>query len=165
MHKYGVHSKQAGRIVRRLNRQAERLSKGLPEDSAAFAIADHGQINCRWAYLEDYPALNDMLLHAPSIEPRALSLFIKEGCRERFSERFKTIFGDSFLLLTKAQVYESGLFGSGTPGKKTDDFIGDFLAVATDELCLAENRKSPAFLGNHAGLTEDEMTVPFIRIK
>ena len=45
------------------------------------------------------------------------------------------------------------------------DFVGDFLAVATGEKSLFIEREEHEFVGVHAGLTEDEMTVPFIAIE
>lgn len=107
-----------------------------------------------------------MLLRAPSIEPRALSLFVKPDKKDDFKKLFNETFGEKFLLFTKEEVYEKQLFGPGEIGKKTDDFIGDFLAVATDNLCIGRSRpKKSALIGNHAGLTKEEMTIPFIVVK
>ena len=44
-------------------------------------------------------------------------------------------------------------------------FVGDFLAIATTEKTLFTAREEHEFVGVHAGLTEEEMTVPFIAIE
>ena len=43
--------------------------------------------------------------------------------------------------------------------------IGDFFAVALDKTCIDYKRGNYEFVGVHAGLTEEEMTVPFIAIE
>lgn len=55
--------------------------------------------------------------------------------------------------------------GFGEPHPKTYNFIGDFLAVATGEKSLFIKREDRKFIGVHAGLTEEEMTIPFIAIE
>lgn len=164
MHEKGVGSAGVGRIVRNVNRRVERLCAKL-QNSVVAVIADHGLIDARWDYLENYPELNGMLSRAPSIEPRALSLFVKDGCRESFRALFEETFGDSFILMPREQVIDSRLFGPGEAGKRTDGFIGDFIAAATGDLCLAEKPSRHPLRGVHAGLTADEMTVPFILAK
>ena len=44
--------------------------------------------------------------------------------------------------------------------------LGDYLAVAIDNLAIFNTREErDAFVGVHAGLTEDEMNIPLIVIK
>ncbi len=44
--------------------------------------------------------------------------------------------------------------------------LGDYLAVAVDDLTVFNTREeADALVGVHAGLTEDEMTIPFIVIE
>ena len=73
--------------------------------------------------------------------------------------------GDDFILLTKEEVFDKNIFGFGTPHPRTNDFVGDFLAIATGEKSLFIKREEINFIGVHAGLTEDEMIVPFIAIE
>lgn len=164
MHSAGVNDKSVGKLVSDINRQVEKLCSEI-SDSVAVMIADHGLIDVKWEYLEDYPELDNMLLRAPSVEPRAAAMFVKDGMKDDFRQEFNRIFGDRFMLLTKEEAYEKQLFGPGTPGYKTEDFIGDFIAVAISDVCLAQNREMPTFRANHAGLTKDEMTVPLVTVK
>lgn len=147
-----------------INREVEKLCKKL-KNSLVIITADHGQADCVNEYLEDYPVLSDMLKVAPSVEPRALSFFVKDGKAEAFKEEFNRLFGDSFRLMTKEEVFAENLLGFGTAHNKTKDFIGDYLAVATSNVILNFKRSDFEAVGGHAGLLEEEMTVPFIAIE
>lgn len=164
MHIHGVDSIQAKNEIELINREVQNLCKKL-KNSLVIVTADHGQINCKNEYLEDYPILTDMLKVPPSIEPRALSFFVKDGKSEAFKEEFNKIFGDSFRLMAKEEVFSENLLGYGAAHHKTKDFIGDFLAVATSNVILNMARSDFEAIGGHAGLTEEEMTVPFIAIE
>lgn len=164
MHIQGVHSTEAKNEVEMINREVEKLCKKL-KNTLIIITADHGQIDCVNEYLEDYPVLKDMLKIPPSVEPRALSLFIKEGKAETFKEEFNKVFGDSFRLMTKEEVFAENLLGYGTAHAKTKDFIGDYLAVATSNVILNYERSDFEPIGGHAGLVKEEMTVPFIAVE
>ncbi|MBO7336886.1 MAG: phosphodiesterase, partial [Lachnospiraceae bacterium] len=68
-----------------------------------------------------------------------------------------------FILLTKEEVLESRLFGSGPEHPLFRDMLGDFLAVATgDKALFAKPGEDPGFKAMHAGLTTEEMQIPLI---
>lgn len=164
MHIYGVSSTEVKYEIQMINKEVENLCKNL-KNSLVIVTADHGQTDCVNKYLEDYPVLTDMLKIPPSVETRALSLFVNEGKAEAFKEEFNKYFGSDFRLMTKEEVFSEGLFGCGEAHKKTSDFIGDFLAVATGNVMLNFKRSDFEAIGGHAGLTKEEMTVPFIAIE
>lgn len=164
MHIYGVNSEEAKQEIKMINSEIENLCKKL-KNSLVIITADHGQIDCVNEYLEDYPVLTDMLKVPPSVEPRAVNFFIKDGKIEEFKIEFNKIFGASFRLMTKEEVFSENLLGYGKAHIKTKDFIGDYLAVATSNVILNIKRSDFEAIGGHAGLTEEEMTVPFIAIE
>lgn len=164
MHGHGVTSQEAHEQILHINREIEKLC-GKLENSLIIITADHSLCDSKTKYLEDYPQLVELLKFPPSVEPRALSFFVKDGETEKFRTEFNKIFGNSFRLMTKNEVFEENLLGYGTPHPKTADFIGDFFAVALDETSIDYKRGKFEFVGVHAGLTEKEMTVPFIAIE
>ncbi len=165
MHGHGVTSKEAHEQILHINREVEKLC-GKLENSLIIITADHGLCDSVNEYLEDYPTLFSMLKIPPSIEPsRALSLFVKEGMQKEFETEFNKLFGNDFRLMTKEEVFTENLLGFGKPHPRTYDFVGDFLAVATGNKSLFTEREEHEFVGVHAGLTEEEMTVPFIAIE
>ncbi|MBQ0001519.1 MAG: alkaline phosphatase family protein [Clostridiales bacterium] len=164
MHDYGCYSDEAKEVIRELDAGLEKMCAQLP-DTLLIVTADHGHMQGRNACIEDYPEIMDCLVRMPSIEPRALNLYIKEGKKEQFEKSFKEAFGDDFLLLTKEEVYESQLFGTGEKHALVDPMIGDYLAIAVSDLSIFNNYEEKAkFRGVHAGYTEDEMFIPFIVI-
>ncbi len=165
MHGHGVTSQEAHEQNLHINREVEKLC-GKLENSLIIITADHGLCDSVNEYLEDYPTLFSMLKIPPSIEPsRALSLFVKEGMQKEFETEFNKLFGNDFRLMTKEEVFAENLLGFGKPHPRTYDFVGDFLAVATGNKSLFTEREEHKFVGVHAGLTEEEMTVPFIAIE
>ncbi len=164
MHGHGVTSPEAHKEILHINSEVEKLCSKL-KDSLVIITADHGLCDSVNLFLEDYPELYDMLKIPPSIEPgRALSLFVKDGLQDAFKKEFNRLFGDSFRLMAKEEVFSENILGYGKPHPRTHGFVGDFLAIATTEKTLFTAREEHEFVGVHAGLTEEEMTVPFIAI-
>ena len=165
MHEHGTESETAHSIICDINRQIELLSEHL-SDTIMIITADHGQIDTEYQYITDYPAILDCLIRPQSIESRAANFFVKPEKKVQFEVEFSRQFGKDFMLLTKEQVLGRKLFGDGVPHKKADDFLGDFLAVAVGKISIDHTRPTyrDVFKGQHAGLTEDEMTVPLIII-
>lgn len=165
MHRYGVKSEQAHKQILLINNEVEKLFKSL-KNSLIIITADHGLCDSVNLFLEDYPELYDMLKIPPSVEPgRAMSLFVKDSMKKEFETEFNKLFGNDFRLMTKEEVFAENLLGFGNPHPRTYDFVGDFLAVATTEQTLFTVREKHEPVGVHAGLTEEEMTVPFIAIE
>lgn len=161
MHFKGVGDAAVTARIRELNDEIEALCRDV-EDTLVLVVADHGLVDVRWEYFKDRPALAAMLKRPPSMEPRALSLFVKDGRQEEFARAFRQEFGEEMLLLTREQVYEKHLFGFGTPGGHTDGFIGDFIALSRSELCLGWEKNKDVLKANHAGLSAEELYVPLI---
>ena len=95
-----------------------------------------------------------------------MNLFVKDSMHQQFEKLFKETFGEKFLLLTKAEVKEQGLFGIGEEHPRFDEMLGDYLAVAVSDLTIYNSREEmESFIGVHAGLTEEEMIVPLVAIE
>lgn len=161
MHYSGCRSDETAAVIADIDRRVETLCAGL-SDTLVLVTADHGHIDLYYKFLSDYPELEEMLLRPISIESRAAGFYVKPECRTGFPAAFRAALGNDFLLFSRKEAVEAGLFGDGEPHPKFDELAGDFIAVATGGYGLVQNRHSMQFLSNHAGLTDDEMTVPFI---
>lgn len=130
------------------------------EDTLVFVTADHGHIDTDYVMWKDYPALADCLVRLPSLEPRVLNFFVKEGKHAFFEAEFNKEFGDKFLLMPMEEAIEKQLFGTGTPHKQFRSMLGDYLAIAISDLSIyyIEER----WVSMHGSVTEDEMLIPLI---
>ena len=165
MHEKGCYGTEAKQTIRTLEKQVQRLCEEL-ENALVIVTADHGHLDSKGVSITDYPNITECLVRMPSIEPRALNLFVKKEKREQFEYEFKKEFGDKFLLWTKEQVRHSKIFGNGTEHPYFEKMLGDYLAIAIDDLSIYNTREeADFFIGVHAGLTEDEMMIPLIIVE
>lgn len=161
LHKEGTKSNDVGKIVRELNAKMTYLCQTCPE-TVFFITADHGHTDIRNVFLqEEYPEIAKMLIRKPSIEPRAISFYVKPEFKEKFADEFKLHFGKDYLLLEKDEVRQMELFG---PGRQNENLtgIGDYIAVAYSEKTILWNKDEKQFKSHHAGLTKNEMKIPLI---
>ena len=163
MHELGVDDPRITPILQEIDTNLQYLYDNInKDDTAVFVIADHSQINAKWFCLCDYPDIQALLKHPHSIESRCASFMVKEGRKEEFKQLFDKHFGKHFILMDHEEFLNSGLLGSGVPHPRTDGFVGDFVAISTDEYCLGETHEDAEMIGIHAGLTKEEIEVPLI---
>ena len=163
MHLHGLDSPEARAQFRALDERLARLH-GRLRDTLLVITSDHGMIDTTEAVdVARLPSLLEPLVLPPSIEPRASAFYVKHHRRAAFEAAFREICGEDFLLITREEVIASGLFGRGAQHPKFDDFIGDYLGVATGTRYFAFSLPGAApadrLIGQHAGLTAQEMFV------
>ena len=165
MHDHGVHSPEAVQTYRDLDRALEALRDRLP-DSLLVITSDHGLMDpVEWIDLSGDTALLETMVMPPMLESRAAAFYVKAHRRADFERLFREKYADRFLLLSREEVYASGIFGRGAPHRKFDDFIGDYVACATGKSVFAYSlpgREHDRMVDYHAGLTEAEMNVAVI---
>lgn len=165
MHRKGCFGKDAVEVIRGIEKKVEALCERL-SDTLVLITADHGHKEGKNACILEYPKIMECLVRLPSIEPRALNLFIKEGYYEQFVSEFQKEFGDKFLLLSKEEVKKQKLFGPGQEHLQFDGMLGDYLAVAVDDLSIFNTMfEKENFRGVHAGMTKEEMEIPLIVVE
>lgn len=162
MHNNGVDGEDIRQLLLDIEKNTEQLAEKL-NDTLLIVTADHGHINIKNKLLTDYPDLTECLVRMPSMEPRALNLFVKDGMKDLFRSAFSEHFGDEFILLTKEELLSKQLLGTGQDHPKLEAMLGDFLAIAIGDTEIANGETK--FKGAHAGLTEDEMTIPLIALQ
>ena len=161
-HETGTDSEETKAILRRLNDESEKLCRDIPDDTLVIITADHGHKNTHYVIIErDIPELKELLLRDISIEGRACSFWIKEGCEEKFDSIFREKLGNDFLLLTHEEVMESQIFGP-CDNDEYGKYIGDRLAVATSDKCIALRIGTTELVSQHAGTFPEEIKVPVI---
>ena len=162
MHMQGTDGKVVHDLVNSIESQVEEFASRLT-DTLLLITADHGHMNSINHCILDYPEIMKCLVRLPSIEPRTLNFFVKDGYKEEFPKIFEDTFKDKFLLLTHDEVMEKKLFGLGKDHEMFNDMIGDYVAIATgNESILNTHLEASKIIGAHAGLTREEMEIPLI---
>ena len=165
MHQYGCRHEKVKRVMDDINARLHAFASELQPDDLLLVTADHGLVDGIADYLEDHPALENMLRISPSVEPRAAALYIKDEYIAAFPEAFKQAFGDHYLLLSQKEALESGLFGRMPARAELPSLIGDYFAVSVGSHALFHKHGQCRLVGMHAGLTKAEMNVPLIVLK
>lgn len=162
MHKFGCNHEKTRSVLKTLEDKVKQMCEQL-EDTLLIITADHGHVDGRNVCITDYPEVARCLVRMPSIEPRALNLFVKDEMKNDFERAFNNAFANDFILLTKQEVYESNLFGDGIKHTNADAMIGDYVAIAISNLTVFNTREeAEEMIGVHAGYTKEEITIPFI---
>jgi predicted AlkP superfamily pyrophosphatase or phosphodiesterase len=163
MHEFGCNSEEAKTEIRDANYRIEKLA-GEVKDTIIFVVADHGHINVKHIYLEDYPDIVNCLRMNTSLEPRAVNFFIKDDKKEEFVTLFNKYFSNDYDLHPMDDVIKSKLFGDGEENSVYRDALGDFLAIAKTNKAIIYGGSTP-LKSQHAGYTDDEIYVPLVLIK
>jgi len=160
-HKTGIYSKETKEIVTNLNSDFTELIENINDDTIVICIADHGLTNIKELPLFENKELINMLRRLPSIEPRAINFFVKNGMLNDFKKLFNDNYAKYYKLYTKQEILDSKLFGEGKQHKLVDMFIGDYMALAIDKYMFTLGN-GKGYFAHHAGMSEDEMMVPLI---
>lgn len=165
MHRNGCFSDVAKQVTMELEQKTKQLVESLT-DTLFIITADHGHIDSKGVSITEYPEIMECLVRMPSIEPRALNLYVKEGKEKQLEEAFQKHFADTFRLMTKQEVMESHIFGQTPNHPRFDEMLGDYLAVGIAQLAIFNSiEEKDKFIGVHAGLGEDEMLIPLIAVE
>ncbi|MBQ4375177.1 MAG: alkaline phosphatase family protein [Erysipelotrichales bacterium] len=160
LHEAGTDAPEVTEDLRRIDKAVSRLAERLPAGNLLFVIADHGQINVHTEDLTDHPDLMDTMIRKTALEARCTVFYIKPGCEELFERLFRKYYGDAFELM-RSRDFLKKYMGPFKPHKRVSDFLGTHVAAARSNVSLACGNERN-LIGDHAGLTEDEMMVPLI---
>ena len=159
LHEFGENSDKTKVLLRDMEQKVEKSLGKITNKTKVLITADHGHKLDKPLYLTDYPDIEQALLHPISIEARCASLFIKPEKISEFPDMFNKHFDKWFKLVTKQEFEKNYLFAD-----KSVRFVGDFMALATSDYGLYQNRDVTYFVSNHAGITKEELEIPVIEI-
>ncbi|MCD4818850.1 MAG: alkaline phosphatase family protein [Candidatus Cloacimonetes bacterium] len=168
-HEFGVYSDEVKNYIKKIDKNIKELSPKLKGTNSTIIItADHGLIDIdEYIYLNEIPEIDDCLILPPFPEPRFVSFFVKEHKKSDFFLAMNEYKND-FLLMNRDEFFTSKILGEGAVHPKIDDFIGNYIAIATGKKGFKYKfrniDKSTNLKANHCGITTDEMIVPLIKI-
>ncbi len=169
-HLFGTDSKKVKKYISNVDRLLEKFAEQLKgTNTTIFVTADHGLLDIQqYHYVNEDKELFDCLYMPTFPEPRFISFFVKPHKMDKFKEVIKK-YKDDYIFLTRQEFIAKGYLGNGIMHPKIDDFLGDYLAIAIStaamkSIYMQNGKWKKEFLAHHAGLTEDEMLIPLIKI-
>lgn len=173
-HQYGVHSPQHDAEVRVIDHAfGEILLRGLrAPGTLLLLLADHGHIDTKpdeVLWLNDYPELLVLLQAPPAGLDRATVLYTRAGYEDEvrgYAERH--LAGHAAIISAEASI-ALGLYGPGPLSPRARARIGQLLLLPRDAKRMRyqhPGRERKVWnIGNHGGLTPDEMLVPLVALR
>jgi predicted AlkP superfamily pyrophosphatase or phosphodiesterase len=172
-HEFGTNSKEADLHFREIDKAIEDLSNWLENKNTTILLtADHGLIDTRdenkRILLEDYPEFQDMLTLPLTGEPRVAYCYVKADRVKDFENHVNSVFKDFCEIFKSKDLIDDNYFGLYDPNPKLKDRVGDYTLIMKDnyiikDLILGETHR--VFIGNHGGLSDEELFVPLVIIE
>lgn len=166
-HDDGPYSAHVKTVLTDLNQKMKHLCADL-KDTVIIISADHGHIDNKDVFLNDYPDLMDCLAVPLSLDMRTQAVFLKPNCQEKFVRLFNQYLAQDFLLMKTEEALKMQLFGPGKLHPLAKDFLGEYLIMAKTEKSLVQRFPNDPYIimkGAHSSLTAKEMQVPLILIE
>ncbi|QKT04296.1 alkaline phosphatase family protein [Ectothiorhodospiraceae bacterium 2226] len=168
-HEHGVHSVETARHFRLLDAAFEDLVERLRGTGTLLVVtADHGFVDSpppRVVRLADHAGLAELLRAPLCGEPRVAYCYVKRGCRAEFERYIEAHLAHACTLYPSAEVVRRGWFGPGIAHARLQERVGDYLLLMKDDYIIKDfvPGERPFYpIGNHGGLSEDELYVPLI---
>jgi hypothetical protein len=146
----------------------ERLSPALRRGTLVLLMADHGMLATQKSAhydLRNHPDLSRLLHILPTGEHRLMLLFTRPGQADQVRSYFDQTWPGKFIFLDPSEAVAKGLFGPGTPHPHLADRLGDMIVAARDEAYIWWADKENPLIGQHGGLSADEMIVPLLSVE
>jgi len=168
-HHHGTKSAHAAEQFQRLGKRLRRLVENL-HDTTVIITADHGLIDTeesRIIRLKDHPRLAETLTLPLCGEPRAAYCYVHPSKTRQFEAYVKNRLQTCCHLFKSEDLVKRNYFGLFEPHEKLQDRVGDYTLImkknyVVKDLLMIEKEKY--HIGNHGGVSKEEMYVPLIVI-
>jgi len=172
-HEKGTDSIEAKKHFDELDKKIKSFSKSLKNKNATLIIsADHGLINTKEKNkiieLKNHPKFVETLAMPLSGEPRVVYCYVKPQKVKEFENYVKTEFKNACDLYKSDDLIKSDYFGLFEPNQKLKDRIGDYTLIMKENYIMKDlvlGEEQHIYVGNHGGMSEEEMFVPLIVIE
>lgn len=168
-HTYGAKSKQALGHFKKISANLDKFLQSI-KDTTIIITADHGfidTIKSKVINLADHPKLKETLTFSVSGEGRFVYCYVRPSKRKDFENYIKKHFKNICYLYKSKALVKKNYFGLFKPNKKLLDRIGDYVLIMKDNYIIKDLIKGEKLcfeIGNHGGVSKEEMFVPLIVI-
>lgn len=170
-HRHGIASRQVTDCLAALDEEfAALLARCAGHDAVLIACADHGFIDSpeeRRIDLATHPELAALLARPLCGEQRVAYCYLKPGLQAHFDAYVQERLAQSVTLQRADEMIAQGWFGPGPDAAdpRLASRIGDRVLVLRENWTLFDRiagEKPHRMIGQHGGISEDEMVVPLI---
>lgn len=140
-------------------------------ETLVLICADHGHIDTpagKTVEIEAHPALAQCLALPLCGEPRAAFCYVHADAAQRFEQYVKDELADQCQLLSRTQLLDSGLLGTGRPHAEISQRVGDYLLLMRNDWIIRDRlpgEEKVIQVGVHGGISTEEMFVPLARFE
>ncbi len=171
-HDYGKNSKKSMRHLKNIEKELSTFLKKIKGTNTLMLItADHGQMETeekKVIFLNDHPQLNECLTIPISGEVRSVYCYVRPTKVKQFEDYVRKNLGHCVELHSLGTLIKQGFFGQGKEHPKFRERVGDYVLIAKENYIIKdvlEGRKKDFDIGNHGGISKQEMEIPLIKIK
>lgn len=171
-HEYGCASQEAYQHFWKLDKKISAFIKTIKNTNSTLVItADHGLIDTepsKVIYIQkDHPDLYNILTLPLCGEARLAYCYVHANQNKQFENYIKNKLNYCCQLYKSEVLLNKNIFGLFKPNSKLKDRIGDYVLIMKDnyiikDFLLSEEKKY--HIGNHGGMSKEEMHVPLIKI-
>jgi predicted AlkP superfamily pyrophosphatase or phosphodiesterase len=169
-HLYGTHSEPTLNCFRLLDKKIKNFLNSIKSTNTKVIItADHGFLDIKPKnniWVDDIAGLDDCLSLPLTGEPRVRYCYLKLSKIKDFKRIISSKLSKYCWCFNSEQLITDNFYGLGKPNKKLFDRVGDFVLIMKDGYILKQNlaneKNRHLTIGNHGGVTDDEMLVPLI---
>lgn len=168
-HEHGINSKKAEKHFREIDKKLIAFVEKIKNTNTTLIVtADHGFVDTpkeRIIKLEDHPKLKECLTLPLCGDARVAYCYVYPSKTKQFETYVKTKLPKFCMLYKNHKLIENNYYGLFEPNPKLIERIGDYVIIMKENYVFMDNilrQKRDSHVGNHGGISEDEMFVPLI---
>lgn len=126
--------------------------------------ADHGFMDTEdCLFIDEHPKFQECLTLPLTGEPRTAYCYVKPSKAKFFEKYVKTKLKKYCTIHKSEDLLKKGLFGLYKESNLIHDRIGDYVLIMKPGVIIKDSTfSSSVIIGNHGGMSEDEIFVPII---
>jgi hypothetical protein len=171
-HHFGMSSPEANKEFMEVDKAIQLLIKRLEgSNSTVIITGDHGQKDTtrnRIIWLHKHPKLKDCLSIPLCGEPRVSYCYVHPHKVKDFKYYVRNKMSHICIMHKSENIIKKGYFGLYKPHPELKHRVGDFVLIMKENYVLRDKKpgkKAEALIGNHGGISKQEMFVPLIIFK
>lgn len=169
-HEKGTDSKEVLEHFYKLDKKIESFAKTL-KNAVLIVTADHGLIDTKESEkiieIKDHPEFASTLTLPLCGEPRVVFCYVKPSRTQQFEQYVKNNFAECCEMHKSEDLIKKNYFGLFKANPKLIDRVGDYTLIMKDNYIMKqfiEGQEGEIHIGNHGGVSQEEMFVPLIII-